>query len=48
MSDFDECIRIVGEPAQEMAASLARIVSSQIIAHAKKKDTAVFKLVFPY
>lgn len=48
MGDFDECIRIAGDPTGEADASLARIVSSQIIAHAKKKDMAVFKLVFPY
>ena len=48
MGEFDECIRIAGEPVQEMDASLARIVSCQIIAHAEAKETAVFKLVFPY
>lgn len=36
---------IAGEPAQEMDASLARILSNQITAHEKAKETAVFKLM---
>lgn len=48
MGDFDECIRIAGEPTKEADACLARIVSNQIIAHAEAKETDVFKLVFPY
>ncbi len=47
MGDFDECIRIADQPTDEADARLAHIVSTQIIAHAKAKDTAVFKLLFP-
>lgn len=47
MGDFDECIRIANEPTEEADTRLAQIVSIQIIAHAKAKDTAVFKLLFP-
>ena len=47
MGDFEESIRIAGQPSPEGPPALVKIVSEQIIAHAKAKDTAVFELMFP-
>ena len=46
MGDFEACIRIAGEPTPEVAPVMAKIISEQIIAHAKERDTAVFELSF--
>lgn len=46
IGDFEECIRIAGKPSPEVAPGLAKIISEQIIAHAKAEDTNVFELVF--
>ncbi len=46
IGDFEECIRIAGKPSPEVAPGLAKIISEQIIAHAKAEDTNVFGLVF--
>ena len=47
MGEFEECIRIAGESSLEAAPGLAKIVSQQIIEHAKAGETDVFPLVFP-
>ena len=46
MGDFEESIRIAGEPSPEVAPGLAKIISEQIIAHAKARETNVFKVDF--
>ena len=46
IGDFEASIRIAGEPSPEVAPGLARIIGSQIIAHAKAGETDVFPLVF--
>ena len=46
MGDFEESIRIAGEPSPDVAPGLAKIISEQIIAHAKAGETDVFELDF--
>lgn len=46
MGDFEACIRIAKEPSPDVDSSLGKIISEQIIAHAKAGDTNVFELDF--
>ena len=46
MGNFEESIRIAGQPSPEVAPGLFKIISEQIIAHAKAGETDVFKLDF--
>lgn len=47
MGDFEESIRIAGEPTPEVAPGLAKIIGEQIIEYAKAGVTDVFPVQFP-
>lgn len=46
MGEFDECIRIACEDANEADNNWIRMIRSQIVAHAEARETAVFPLPF--